>query len=181
MGKGQKRVRWSKRFEEDCTCNKDRVICDQCQGTGRMLCGVCQGSKKEKCTQCVDGYFFTNVHIDFKAHQTLVNEKIISKNEECITGELLRYIVDEACTDHPYINEVFSLLKIDLKTRDVEIRSNALQKQVDEMIRLKNGKSTVDVMDIIPLHYTLVTFKERDGTTFESTLINNHFYRTTKK
>lgn len=177
--RGKKNVRCSKRFEIDCGCETGLEQCARCNGTTVIACTTCNGTKREKCLQCSDGFLYTNVYIDFKATQALQSERIVSKiADKTFLKELLPVMTDKICENHPYIEEVYTVFQIGLKPSDVVIRSNGLQMELGKIISERSTTGILDILELAPLYYTRMVFKEKEGKVHESILVNDVFYKT---
>lgn len=176
--KGTKKIKCKKYYEMDCDCQTGKQVCETCEGSAKVPCKQCLGSKKEKCTECTEGYIYTNVSIDFKAKQVLQDEMIVGQNsKKVILKDLLPHMVDKVCSADEMINKVYTLIRVDLKTSDVLIRNASMQEQVHQMIKNKSEEGMLDILELVPLEYTRITFEERSGNRMESILVGENFFK----
>lgn len=162
----------------NCDCQTGKQVCETCEGSAKVPCKQCLGSKKEKCTECTEGYIYTNVSIDFKAKQVLQDEMIVGQNsKKVILKDLLPHMVDKVCSADEMINKVYTLIRVDLKTSDVLIRNASMQEQVHQMIKNKSEEGMLDILELVPLEYTRITFEERSGNRMESILVGENFFK----
>lgn len=179
---GKKKVKCSKRFEIACDCETGKQVCPECEGSTKVACKVCEGTKRQKCTECTDGYKYTNVYVDFKAKQSMVKEVVLHKGEkDDYLEDMLHQMGGYMTSNSSYIKELYTMFQIDMRPEDVVIRNHALNDSIHQLIREKSKKGILDVLEIAPLAYTIVRFKEKEGATYECILVGEKFYKTLTK
>lgn len=177
--KGTKKVKCVRKYEVPCDCKEGYEVCSTCEGEKEVSCQTCGGTQKETCKECDKGYIYTNVSIDFKAHNTLISEAIIGIKEGTSKfKELTTTISEKVCTEHPYIKEVFTMQKINMVPSDIKINNRHIENAIREMINNKKDTGIIDILEVVPLDYTVITIKPKQGQETKCILINKHFYKT---
>lgn len=177
--KGTKKVKCTRKQEVPCTCNEGYEICGACQGKKEVNCKTCEGTKHVNCPKCDGGYVYTNTSVDFKAYNTLVSEDIMGKVEgHSLLKDLTPTMSEKVCSEHPYIKEVFTVQKVNLLPSDVKVSHKKIENAIKDMVSKKENPGIIDVLELIPLDYTLITIKPKKGKEIKCILINNHFYKT---
>jgi hypothetical protein len=175
---GKKKLVCNRAFEEPCDCDKGMRICQTCEGHKTVDCRKCEGTGLEKCAACEEGYVYSNVSVNFSATQKLEKEAIIAGKEGSqVLGEMLESVPEKVCAQDKMIEKLYTLLKVDLKSEDFLIRNNHMQQEVGTMVNTKEKKGALNALEIVPLYYTDVIFKEVGNTPKHCLLVGDVVYK----
>lgn len=174
---GKRKIRCTRRFEIDCNCNEGKIRCEKCNGNKKVACPSCNGTKTEACAHCADGYIYTNTAIDFIGTNKVVVEKIVTSGNDDDFDSLLPSIAEKIVENHPYVQEVYSMNSVDIKKQDIVIKNTRIEKEVHKLIASHRNRGQIEILEVAPLHYKLVTFEYRDGRRYKIILINDVFYK----
>lgn len=180
MCRGTKKVTCTRKYEQVCDCKDGQQVCQTCSGNKVVACTQCTGTGKTKCPACVDGHNYTNIAVDFKAYQTLVSEQMLTATERSLLGDLVGDMSHMILEEHHFLSKVYTLKKIEMNKNDIQIRSNPMQKQVAMMLERNTQDRILDILELAPIDYTIVTFKHKEGANYQCILINDYFYKTIK-